>query len=188
MNILDDLSSYKEVFVPLFKDSGEEIRLRMLRFLETTAYPSSRTTLEGHFTVSSVLLHPKSKSVYLIYHQKLGKWLQPGGHVEDSDFSLLDAAQRECVEETEIESLEPWLFGSKGAPFDLDIHEIPARQNEPAHLHFDLCYLFLTHELRGSSSQLRFGSIADLLATELDESVKKKLKKVEFLLEKGLIL
>lgn len=54
--------------------------------------------------------------------------------MEESDGSLLEAAQREIAEETGIENTELLVEGL----FDIDIHEIPARKSKPTHLHFDI--------------------------------------------------
>jgi 8-oxo-dGTP pyrophosphatase MutT (NUDIX family) len=56
------------------------------------------------------------------------------------DDTLVDAALRELEEETGVQStqIEQVLSG----PFDIDVHEIPARGTEGAHLHYDLRYLF----------------------------------------------
>lgn len=42
------------------------------------------------------------KELLMIYNKKLGKWLQPGGHIE-GDESPIDTARREVREETGIE-------------------------------------------------------------------------------------
>jgi len=56
----------------------------------------------------------------------------------------LEVARREAHEETglALEQLHPvHLEQGQLVPFDLDIHEIPARKSEPEHLHYDLRYL-----------------------------------------------
>ncbi len=73
-------------------------------------------------------------------HAKLGRLLQPGGHVEPTDVSLEAAALREAIEET---ALELELHPTAPRPFDLDIHQIPERPGEPAHFHLDVRYLFI---------------------------------------------
>ena len=51
----------------------------------------------------------KSKELLMIYNKKLGKWLQPGGHLE-GDETPRQTAQREVKEETGIEVV---LIGNK---------------------------------------------------------------------------
>ena len=65
-----------------------------------------------HFTVAVFVVH--AERVLLHYHRKLGKWLPPGGHVEDNELPD-DAAVREVVEETGVRAL---LVGPRGLPID----------------------------------------------------------------------
>jgi 8-oxo-dGTP pyrophosphatase MutT (NUDIX family) len=100
----------------------------------------------GHLTASGFVLSPDRQRVLLIEHSVLGRWLQPGGHVEDSDDSLETAARREIFEETGLADLSghPDLPGL----FDLDVHLIPSHGGEPEHFHFDLRYVFVApHEM-----------------------------------------
>ena len=91
----------------------------------------------GHFTASTFVLSPEGGELLLIFHVKLQRWLQPGGHVEPSDVTMLDAARREVAEETGLVDLEPI-----GELFDVDVHTIPARKDDPEHAHHDLRFLF----------------------------------------------
>lgn len=127
----------------------------------------------GHFTASAIVLSPDGRSVLLILHGKLGRWLQPGGHFEPGDRDPLAAACRECAEEVGLCELEPLRRGL----WDLDVHPIPARPGEPAHEHFDLRVL-----LGAGSWSVRAGSDArdvrwvplDRLAqVETDASVRR---------------
>jgi 8-oxo-dGTP pyrophosphatase MutT (NUDIX family) len=92
----------------------------------------------GHVTASAFVLDPSRERLALIFHKKLARWLQPGGHVESSDRDLESAARREVLEETGLDSLAPIERGA----FDVDVHEIPARHDEPRHRHFDLRFAF----------------------------------------------
>jgi len=101
-----------------------------------------RSTLEGHLTGSAWVCSADGRAVLLLHHAKLDRWLQPGGHVDAEDSSLVETARREAMEECGIQSLE--LLSP--AIFDLDVHEIPARGTEPAHFHYDLRFLFRVPE------------------------------------------
>lgn len=86
----------------------------------------------GHITGSAWVLSMDASHALLVLHRKLGKWLQPGGH-SDGDPDTRAVAMREAKEETGMaaELRSPEIF-------DLDIHEIPARGEQPAHLHLDV--------------------------------------------------
>jgi 8-oxo-dGTP pyrophosphatase MutT (NUDIX family) len=92
-----------------------------------------------HFTVAVFVVH--DGSVLLHFHRKLGKWLPPGGHIEDDE--LPDAAAvREVQEETGVRAR---LVGERGLPLDAPRQlVIPAGiQVETiyaGHEHIDLVY------------------------------------------------
>ncbi|MFK0114730.1 NUDIX hydrolase [Streptomyces sp. NPDC090994] len=104
---------------------------------------ASREEFRGHVTAGAALVRPDGR-VLTIEHRALRKWLLPGGHVEDSDTTLREAALRELAEETGIsgDQVEP----AGDAPLHIDVHSIPAndRKGEPEHLHFDFRFLFRT--------------------------------------------
>lgn len=118
---------------------------RYLDFVNSSERCCHRTHLEGHCTGSAFVTSPDHQKVLLLFHPFLQRWLQPGGHA-DGNPDLLEVARREAHEETglPLEALQPAIFeGSQRVPFDLDIHPIPARKNEPAHFHYDLRFLLL---------------------------------------------
>ncbi len=74
---------------------------RMLELLATTPHPFAREQFApGHFTASALVISPDAAQVLLIHHPTLSLWLQPGGHIEPGDATLVDAARREVQEET----------------------------------------------------------------------------------------
>src|SRR5258705_4171245 len=74
-------------------------RERMLQLLELSAPMSRDHFVPGHLTASAFVLSPERAAVLLIFHKKLGIWVQPGGHIEAEDESLEAAARRELGEE-----------------------------------------------------------------------------------------
>ena len=60
----------------------------------------TRATTPAHVTASAVVLSPDGLRTCLILHRKVGLWLQPGGHLEEGDATIADAAAREVAEET----------------------------------------------------------------------------------------
>ena len=92
-----------------------------------------------HFTVAVFVVH--DERVLLHFHRKLGKWLPPGGHIEDDELPD-DAAVREVLEETGIRAR---LVGGRGLPID-DPRQlvmpagIQVEAIYPGHEHIDLVY------------------------------------------------
>jgi 8-oxo-dGTP pyrophosphatase MutT (NUDIX family) len=122
-------------------DAREEAdRCAMLRLAAELAAPLSRDEPAAHFTASAFVVDDAALLMCLVEHVKLGRLLQPGGHVEPTDLSLEAAALREAREET---ALELELHPAAPRPFDLDVHQIPERPGEPAHFHLDVRYLLV---------------------------------------------
>ena len=135
MSIFDLRSS-----LSLFNPTNEKetiYQTQMLELLSEGKIAFERKREAGHFTSSAWVLDPSSKTVLLILHSKIGKWLQPGGHA-DGNQDLLEVAKKELMEETGVNAVE--LL--KTTIFDLDIHTIPAHKGIPEHLHYDLRFIF----------------------------------------------
>ena len=127
--------------VEAFAASPEEQKSRELTLglLEQTEAPFSRDQYHpGHITVSALVLHPHGRRVLLMHHHRHRRWLLPGGHVEETDTTLGDAARRETAEETSVQIASDRLARLVG----MDVHGIPARKGEPFHLHHDLIFTF----------------------------------------------
>ena len=86
----------------------------------------------GHVTGSAWLTNAAGTHVLLTHHRKLDRWLQLGGHA-DGNSDVLDVAIREACEESGIDNIA--VVDQK--IFDIDIHKIPARGDEPQHFHYD---------------------------------------------------
>ena len=102
-----------------------------------------RKNFTGHVTASAYVINPQKDSLLLLRHKAFDRWLQPGGHVDRSDETLLNAALRETKEETGINFDN--LFLVTDSIFKVDSHSIPANElkKEPPHIHHDISFLFL---------------------------------------------
>jgi len=114
-------------------------RDRIVDFVARHPDPFDRANAEGHLTGSAVVVSARGDRVLLLHHRKLERWLQPGGHGEPGETSGEVVALREALEETGIGGLA--LHPVAPRPLDLDVHDIPARGEDPAHEHLDLRYL-----------------------------------------------
>jgi len=118
-------------------DETERLMLESLRgFVRGNPDCFSPAKPEGHITGGAWILDVSRGFVLLTHHAKLGKWLQLGGHSENEG-DALTVALREAREESGLQSVRP----VSDRIFDVDIHPIPARGSQPAHLHYDIRYL-----------------------------------------------
>lgn len=113
----------------------DAVRGRVLALCDAPADPLDRASLPDHLTASAVVVAP-GRGALLLHHRKLGRWFQPGGHV-DGDGNLLAAACREAAEETGLSDLRPVL-----PAVDLDVHDVPYPDGS-FHVHHDLRFLLL---------------------------------------------
>ncbi len=131
----------------------------------------------GHFTASAFVLSPDATALLLIFHARLGRWLQPGGHFEPGDESVTAAARREVREETGLTDLDEPAAGAGGALLDLDVHPIPAHGAEPAHEHFDVRVLLCARSADIAPGPdvggARWVPLAEVGATMTDDSVRR---------------
>ena len=112
----------------------------LIKYVEENKNGFSRLNKEAHFTASGFVI--SNKKVLLIFHNKLQKFIQPGGHIENDDENLLGAAKREVEEETGLKVVPCREF--KSIPVYIDIHKIPynKNKNEPEHYHYDCMFAF----------------------------------------------
>ncbi|MFS1298203.1 NUDIX hydrolase [Streptosporangium longisporum] len=120
----------------------------VLELLDDGADLTSRGEFRGHVTAGAILADPDGRILH-IHHLALDKWLLPGGHVEASDDTLLDAALRELAEETGMPAAAVTPAGDR--PVHVDIHPIPANpaKGEPNHRHIDFRFLLHTADAVG---------------------------------------
>jgi 8-oxo-dGTP pyrophosphatase MutT (NUDIX family) len=174
-------------YAPSHPQEAESLA-RIRRFLAAPADPFHRDNPEGHVTGSAVVARPDGSAFLLILHRKLGRWLQPGGHTEESDDSVLGTALREAREET---GLARFAVPSEDAILDVDVHPIPARGKDAAHFHFDIRYLLVTAEAHDRSTAedparpMRWTTFEDAIASGVDDSLARALDKARAQLAGG---
>lgn len=132
--LLDLLENYAS----RYPEEGDAVA-RYKDFVETYPDCFERTQQKGHVTCSAWIVDASGEKTLLTHHRKLNIWLQPGGHA-DGDSDPLRVAMKESLEETGLERLS----AVSGEIFDLDIHGIPARKDEPSHFHYDVRFLIQT--------------------------------------------
>lgn len=134
-----------------------------------------RTCAEGHLTGSALVLDASTSSMVLLFHTKLRRWLQPGGHA-DGDGDLARVALREAAEETGIDG----LVALPGV-VDIDIHRVDPPAEEP-HLHLDVRFVVIAPagaRLSGNeeSLDLRWVRLEDLGEWDVDEGVRRLVRR-----------
>lgn len=103
----------------------------------------SRKNFTGHVTGSGIVI--QDSHILLIFHNKLQRFLQPGGHYDD-DATIAACAQREVEEETGLSVvLHEWHGKNSGIPIHIDTHRIPEnkKRGEDAHYHHDHAFIFI---------------------------------------------
>ncbi|EHK87688.1 NUDIX hydrolase [Saccharomonospora azurea] len=114
-----------------------------MRLLSGGSGFASRRTFPMHATVGALLVR-NGTEVLLVQHRAYGITLQPGGHLESTDTTLVDAALRELTEETGVHA--DTVFPASTDPVYVEYGPVPARpeKNEPPHYHLDFGYAFTT--------------------------------------------
>lgn len=135
-----------------------------LRLLAQGEGLASRRCLPMHVTVGALLT--RGGEVLLIGHRAYGILLQPGGHLEPGDSTLLGAALRELVEETGIDPAT--VSPASPVPVYVEYGLVPARpeRDEPEHGHLDLGYAFTT--ARGDVGRMQESEVTSAAWYPLD--------------------
>lgn len=163
---------------------------KILAYAHTTDAKLFREDTSGHFTASSFILNVPGTHALLLYHEGLGRWLQPGGHVEFDDESFFSASEREMEEETTLKDLHCLGNGL----FDLDVHSIPAKpsRGEGEHFHYDIRFLFQIpsdtvfqeKNIILRSMGLKWVPLTELMACG-DESMARMARKAQYWIQKA---
>ena len=109
--------------------------------------------MQKHFTATAFIVDSKKRAL-LLKHNRLRRWMPPGGHVDENE-TPEETAQRECKEETGLdveiigEAQENLFEGNPEEgymlkkPIAMLLENIPAceERGEPAHQHMDFLFL-----------------------------------------------
>lgn len=130
----------------------------------------------GHITGSAWLVDATGTRVLMTHHKKLGKWLQLGGH-SDGEPDPLEVAVREAREESGLD-----VRPVSSRVLDLDVHEIPARRDDPAHLHYDVRFVLTVNGSDGfvvsdESHALEWVDIDGITSVTAEESILRMARK-----------
>ncbi len=146
-----------DTYLKFFPQEVDDLNILMTQ-LKGDEPVTSRKNLFGHMTASGIVIH--NNKILLIFHNKLKKYIQPGGHLED-DATLLEAAQREVAEETGIEVVpHNWHVQNGGIPLRFNTHIIPYNEakKEPEHFHHDAVFVF---HATGGDVKLQMTEVSD---------------------------
>jgi len=156
-----DLVTALESYIPNNAQEKNDL-IETKKFLANNTNLYSRTNLQGHITGSGFLFNQDYSKVLLTHHKILNDWFQFGGH-SDGDANTLRVALRETFEESgcdEIITLNDKIF-------DVDLQHVPAneKKKEPAHIHYDIRFIFQTNNenfcISDESNELRWFTMED---------------------------
>jgi 8-oxo-dGTP pyrophosphatase MutT (NUDIX family) len=105
-------------------------KARLLADLDRLDDPFDEHADPTHVTASAIVVG--TRGTVLHRHKRLGRWMQPGGHIDPGE-SPSEAARREAIEELGLAVEHP---GGVPRLIHLDVHEAAL-----GHTHLDLRYL-----------------------------------------------
>ena len=170
--LLDNLRDYQP-----YDQHERDMYQTLARFVETESGCFDRDLQIGHVTGSAWIIDHSRTRALLTHHSKLDRWLQLGGHA-DGDPDILRVALREAREESGLEGIRPL----SEAIFDVDVHPIPARGNEPRHLHYDVRFLLEADAdapliISSESKDLAWVSLAEIDQISVERSIARMVAK-----------
>ena len=176
---LDVIRKCLDAHRPVDGSECESLR-RILTLVSSARHPFARDSFHpGHLTASGIVVNEDLSRTMLIFHEKLQRWLQPGGHFEPGESDPSIAAAREVFEETGLKTEWP---GEAPILLDVDVHPIPARKTDPAHCHFDLRMLLIADDEKGAAgdgvSDAQWLSSSELKDMDLDPGLTRALRKI----------
>ncbi|MCG5431629.1 NUDIX domain-containing protein [Mycobacterium sp. MYCO198283] len=150
--------------------AADALRHAVLAFVLARPDACRRDCEPGHVTASAAVLDAAGERVVLTLHPRIGRWVQLGGHCEDTDPDIAAAALREATEESGIArlTLHP-------APVGLHVHPITCSLGVPTR-HLDIQFLAVAPPgaepvLSDESLDLRWWPV-DALPPESDAALR----------------
>ena len=139
----------------------DALRHAVLAFVLARPDACLRSCVPGHITASTLVLDHTGSHAVLTLHPRLGRWVQLGGHCEESDADVASAALREAGEESGIDGLT-----IDEAPAALHVHALTCSLGVPTH-HLDVQFIARAPKDAGlaisdESLDLRWWPLADL--------------------------
>lgn len=150
----------------------------LLELLNGTDHCFLRSDFPGHMVGGAWVISPDGTQVLMMHHKALDRWVQFGGHA-DGEINILNVATREAEEEsglTDLTLVSPDIF-------DIDVHPIPenTKKNEPAHMHYELRYLFRANHMdfiaNDESNGLKWFTVAQAEAMDFPSSISRMITK-----------
>ncbi|HEY8999583.1 MAG TPA: NUDIX domain-containing protein [Candidatus Saccharimonadales bacterium] len=150
---------------------------------------SSTAGHKRHFAVTGYVVNPERTKLLMIHHNKLNKWLPPGGHLEPNELPH-EGALRETLEETGVHARcvsndDPELGLANVSdtqvprPFAVLYEVIPASSKDVEHIHIDMLFMLEADDDVPINAQLeevaavQWRTRADILrANDVFDSVK----------------
>ncbi len=159
----------------------QHMRRKAIQFVEQNENCFDRALSIGHVTGSAWLVNKSLTHVFFTHHKKLNRWFQPGGH-SDGNANSMAVAMREASEESGIEDV--YIQPLSDEIFDLDIHTIPARKNEPEHLHYDIRFILEAEmgqalKISDESHEIAWISVNDIPNYTTEISITRMLSKMK---------
>jgi len=114
----------------------DDLRRLYLGHLDAHSDGMLRSCSPDHLTASSLIV--RGDEALLVFHSKAGKWLQTGGHCEEADATVADAALREAREESGIADL-----AVDPVPLQLSRHHVPFCGADGSGHHLDVQFLVI---------------------------------------------
>ena len=158
----------------------EALAVRRVRALAARTDPWTRDD-PLHVTASALVVHPATRRVLLRWHERLGRWMQVGGHADPGETEPLAIALREAQEETGLPDLRAWPSAD---PVHLVIVGVPPNAVEPAHEHADIRYVLATDSPERATPEsdnapIRWTDVDDALDFIDEENLREFLRRAK---------